>query len=483
MEETSGNKAFSDKILWVILGLYAIAVLFGITQHEPWRDEAQSWLVTRDNSLLELFKVLPSEGHPPLWYLVLTPFVKAGVPYLFQNWLSGFIMIAAVYIILMKTDLHTAIKLLIPFSYFFLFEYGMFARSYCLIVFFMSLIISLYPKRFEKPWLFGLCVAALFNTHMLTFSFAASLTALYLLDAIQNKKLNKHVIGSFVMMCLLGLYLFPYIGMAKTANIFVPELLNPLRETALTMSFGLLVNENMEYGVLLFIILCIPLLTRIKPLLLLLGGAAGIFFILSYKFNGGTRHCGVLFLIMFFVYGIAKYYKDDKLNFIKLGKVEMKYGYWAFAFVIVLQFKPALKSYFDDVDRVYSDSKYAAQYILDHHLENSILAGHSAAYVCTLLPYLPGNKQMYYPEYPRYGSWYPNDSFYVNKVWQNTDEHYVQVVKQNLKGQLDNVIFVFNHSISPDVAKEMDLLYATQEPTIFPFEMFILCKLKKDFQQ
>lgn len=479
MKDRSENIVFSDKVLWIIFGVYAITLLFGISQHEPWRDEAQSWLVTRDNSFVDLFKVLPSEGHPPLWYLVLTPFVKAGMPYLFQNWLAGLIMIAAVYLILFKTEMHTAIKLLIPFSYFFLFEFGVFARSYCLVVFFMSAIISLYPKRFDKPWLFALCVGALFNTHMLIFSFCASLTGLYLLDAVQNKKMNKHVIGSIILMCLLGLYLFPYIGMAETASIFTPELLDPLREIGLTMSFGLMVNENLEYGVLLFIILIIPLLTRTKPLLLALGGAAGVFYILAYKFNGAVRHCGVLFLIMFFAYGIAKYYKDDALNFIKLGKIEMKYGYWAFAFVIFLQLKPALEKYFDDVDRVYSDSGNAAQYILDHHLENSVIAGHSAAYTCTLLPYLPGKKQMYYPEYPKYGSWYANDSFYVKKVWQNTDEHYVQVVKDNFKDQLDNVIFVFNHSISPKVALQMDLLYATQEPTIFPFEMFIVCKLKK----
>lgn len=479
MEKHSRNKAWSDKVFWIILVIYAIAVLFGITQHEPWRDEAQSYLVTRDNSLSELFKVLPSEGHPPLWYLVLFPFVKAGLPYLFQNWIAGIIMIAAVYILLIKTSIHPAIKLLIPFSYYFLFEFSLFARSYCLVVFFLSAVIALYPRRFDKPWLFGLCVAALFNTHMLIFSFCASLTALYLADAYHLKKLNKNVIGSFILMCCLGLYLFPYIGMAETAHIFVPDVKTPAKEIGLNLSFALLVNENIEYGVLLFLILCLPLLKYTKAFLLLAGGCAGALYILGYEFIGSIRHAGIIMLVLFAAYALCEYYKNDPWNFIKMGQLKMEYAYWAFAVMLVLQLKPSLEKYLDDVDRVYSDSGNAADYIIQNNLQNSIIAGHSAAYTCTLLPYLPGNKKMYYPEYPRFGSYYTNDSFYVNKVWNRSAEEYVEVVKKNFSDKLDNVIFVFNHSISPQLASQMELLYATQEPTIFPYEMFVICRLKK----
>lgn len=469
----------SGKLLWIIFGIYAVAVVFGITQHEPWRDEAQSWLVTRDNSLSGLFRVLPSEGHPPLWYLALFPFVKAGMPYLFQNWLAGFIMITAVYIILFRTSLHPAIKLLIPFSYYFLFEFALFARSYCLAVLFVSLIISLYPKRFDKPWLFALCVAALFNTHMLIFSFCASLAGLYLWDAIQYKKLNAHITGSFILMCVLGLYLFPYIGMAETAHIFVPEIKAPEKEIGLNISFGLLVTQNIELGVLLFLILCIPLLTRLKAFLLFMGGCAGIFYILGYQFIGSNRHSGILLLVLFAAYSIAEYYKDDAVNRIKLNKLDFQYGYWAFAIVLVLQLKPSIEKYLDDVDRVYSDSGKVAGYLLDNNLENHILAGHSAAYVCTVLPYLPGKKQMFYPEYPRFSSYYTNDSFYTAGVYKKPVEYYVQVVKERFKDRLDSVIFIFNHSIPPAVAAEMEPLYATQEETISPYEMFIVCRLKK----
>jgi hypothetical protein len=482
MEQSFIKPELEKKLLWAVLGIYAVAILFGVMNHEAWRDEAQSWLVTRDNSFINLFKILPSEGHPPLWYLVLTPFVKAGLPYEFQNWLAGLFMIGAVYIILFRTQVHLFVKLLLPFSYFFLFEFGLFARSYCLVVFFLSLVISLYPKRFDKPIPFALCVAALFNTHMLMFAFSASVTGIYLLDAIQYKKMNAPTMGAFAIMCVLGFYLFPYIGMADTADIFVPEIKDVWKEISLTMSFGLLVSENADAGVLLFLLLCVPLLTRTKPFLILLGGCAGLFYILGIQFIGSIRHCGILLLILFAAYAIAVNYKDDAMNYIKSNTLKPEYGNWLLALVMLLQFKDAFGKYKDDIDRVYSDSKNAAHYILEHNLENKVIAAHSAAYACTLLPYLPSDKRMYYPEYPRYGSYYTNDSFYVKGVWNKPDEHYVQVVKDNFKGKLDDVIFVFNHSIDPKLAAKMEHLYSTQEPAMFPMEMFIICKLKKEYQ-
>ncbi len=482
MEKTFIKPETEIKLQWVVFILYAACIVFGIMHHEPWRDESQSWLVTRDNSFTELFRVLPSEGHPPLWYLVLTPFVKAGLPYLFQNWLAGAFMIASVYILLFHTRMHIAAKLLIPFSYFFLFEYGIFARSYCLAVFFLSLIISLYPNRFKHPLLFGLYVAALFNTHMLMFAFAATLTGLFFIDAVQYKKLNGKVMAGLTIMAVFGLYLFPYIGMADTASIFAPEITDVGKEIVMTISFGLLSTQNPELGLFLFIALCLPLLGRTKALLLLAGGCAGLFYILGIKFIGSVRHCGILYLMVFAAYGIAHNYKDDTLNRIKSALLKPEYGYWVLAFVTVLQIRPALEKYTDDINRVYSDSGNAAEYILDHHLENHIIAAHSAAYCCTILPYLPSGKRMYYPEYPRYGSYYTNDSFYVNRVWDKPEQYYIDVVKKNFKGRMDSVIFVFNHSIAPEVAATMEPLYMTKEATIFPFEMFIVCRLKKEYQ-
>ena len=57
------------------LGLAAAYLLvagLGAMHHEPWLDEAQSWLIaTRAGSLAEVFRNRTYEGHPPLWHVML----------------------------------------------------------------------------------------------------------------------------------------------------------------------------------------------------------------------------------------------------------------------------------------------------------------------------------------------------------------------------------------------------------------------------
>ena len=51
---------------------YILMLAFTVPWHEPWNDEAQSWLLARDVSLPQLlFHALRYESHPPLWYLIL----------------------------------------------------------------------------------------------------------------------------------------------------------------------------------------------------------------------------------------------------------------------------------------------------------------------------------------------------------------------------------------------------------------------------
>src|SRR5262249_31260920 len=151
-------------------------------------------------------------------------------------------MIGAVYILLFRTQLPFLIKLLLPFSYFFFFEYNLFARNYCLPPFFIAAIISLYGKRFEKPWLYALCVVGLFNTHVLLFTCALGLTLLFVIDAAQQKRWNKPTIGALALMCLGGFYLLPY--MASGTNIFTGEVTDVTENIKQAISYGVLADAN-----------------------------------------------------------------------------------------------------------------------------------------------------------------------------------------------------------------------------------------------
>lgn len=55
----------------VVVVVYAVLQIILFAAHDPWLDEAQAWLLATSISRPIDFLILPSEGHPPLWYWVL----------------------------------------------------------------------------------------------------------------------------------------------------------------------------------------------------------------------------------------------------------------------------------------------------------------------------------------------------------------------------------------------------------------------------
>src|SRR5262249_26311519 len=55
---------------WGIVTLYGLVVFSMIPFHEPWRDEAHTWLIARDLSYGGIVQQMHYEGYPPLWFLL-----------------------------------------------------------------------------------------------------------------------------------------------------------------------------------------------------------------------------------------------------------------------------------------------------------------------------------------------------------------------------------------------------------------------------
>lgn len=466
-----------SKALWGVFIIYMIAVLYGISNHEPWRDEAQSWLIVKNLDIVGLFKKLPSEGHPPMWYLCLFPLAKLGLPYAAQNILCALLMIAGVYVLLFKTRLHIAIKLLLPFSYLFLFEYSVIGRNYCLLVFFISLILWLYPQRFNRPYLFAFCVAALANTHTLIMSFSFSLSCIFFLDAVKQKRLNGRTMGAFIFMTVAILYIIPYLASAKLGNAFSPYVSADVMWRAL--SLGLIATDNKEIVMLLLALLCLSFIGRTKPFLLMLGGLVSVLYILGYVFPGDVRHGGVVFLIAIAVSGLYGYYEDDEWNLIATRKWSfLKYNYIVPVIIILAQIKPAFENYMLDKDTLFSDARNAAEYIKDHKLQDRIIIGEQAWAASALLPYLRDHKEFFYVECGRYGSYYVFDTCFTNGHWGQAPETYVNQAAITFPDKKDQLLFVFNSPLPPTMAGSLDLLYATQNPTIKSDESYYIYQFR-----
>lgn len=155
----------------------AAIVLYGILhcivsfQHEASFDEAHAWNIARDATLYStMFEVPHCEGHPSLWHLILMPFAKAGMDYTLSMLLiTLFFTIVAVYLLEFRSKFPRIIKLILPFTYFFFYQYGVIARPYCMMLTAFMLLATLYGTRDEKPGRFTvalifLCATSAFGT-------------------------------------------------------------------------------------------------------------------------------------------------------------------------------------------------------------------------------------------------------------------------------------------------------------------------------
>src|SRR5450755_2141657 len=89
-----------------LLALYALAIAFALYWHAMWRDEMQAWLIVRDSAdLPALFHNLRYEGHPALWYLLLTPLTRLSRDPALMQVLHGTIAVATVAIVLWRAPL------------------------------------------------------------------------------------------------------------------------------------------------------------------------------------------------------------------------------------------------------------------------------------------------------------------------------------------------------------------------------------------
>lgn len=133
--------------------VYAAAHLGMAVVHEPFFDEAEAWQIARSVTLKTLFlETTHYEGHPPLWHLVLMPFAKAGAPYELSLALISLAFTGtAVFLILWYAPFPRLVRLLLPFTYFFFYQYGVISRVYCVMTLAFVLAAMAYRRRNVRP--------------------------------------------------------------------------------------------------------------------------------------------------------------------------------------------------------------------------------------------------------------------------------------------------------------------------------------------
>ena len=117
----------------VVLLLWCGVAGFAVAQHVPWADEEQAWLLAGGEGWRQLFAVsLHYEGSGGLWHAFLKVLQAAGVPFTAMRWIVAGIQGAAMAVLLRYAPFPRVVRLVLPFTFFLLYQDGVIARSYCL---------------------------------------------------------------------------------------------------------------------------------------------------------------------------------------------------------------------------------------------------------------------------------------------------------------------------------------------------------------
>lgn len=165
--------------LCVFIAYGALLAVLG-PMHEPWRDEAQSWMLARDAPLPTLlFKYLRHEGHPALWYLILWVPAHLHLGYRFLWVISCLIAWAGIWVLLRYAPFPAYLKLLLPFTFFLAYQYSVVARSYVLFPLLCFLIALFYRDPRPRFVGFALLLGLLANVSIHGTLIALALMPLY----------------------------------------------------------------------------------------------------------------------------------------------------------------------------------------------------------------------------------------------------------------------------------------------------------------
>jgi hypothetical protein len=183
--------------------LYALLLVYAGLHHEVWGDEVHSWNIAKGSSSYpDLLANRRYEGHPPAWYTLLWLITRFTHQVLAMQVMQWLIALGIVWIILFKAPLALSTRILLPFGYYFLFEYGLLSRNYALGVLIAFCICLILRKdfRFKLVIYYGL-LFGLSNVHLLTLLLAGSIH-LYFLGLIRQKQKRP---AALFLHALLGL--------------------------------------------------------------------------------------------------------------------------------------------------------------------------------------------------------------------------------------------------------------------------------------
>ncbi len=405
-------------VRWLVLALFAGLGLLLLVTHEPWRDEAQAWLLARDAGLWPLLSYLAGqEGSPVLWHLLNMPLARLEMPYASQRILNFAFALGAACLILWRAPFPPWIRVGLVLSYLLSFEYGAIARSYALGAFLLFLVLSLHGARRERPLLYGAAIGLLANANVFALLLAAALGLEWLVATMRGRAAARRALSGLAVAAAGGLlaawqirpppdnwrgdglrpaFVPGGVDSAKALHILTEAVFWPVN---LLDRLGIWDPLNTVAVAAIWAALLAPL--RRAPHALLVFGlvAAGLLYIGVFERPLAIRHVGHLLL----AYVAALWIAGPGLWARGGGRAPP-----AVALALLLVFSGSAvdlgRAVVGEVAQPFSAGPGMAAYLRRTGLWERDIVGHQPPQASNVLPYFPG-KRLWYPAAGAMGSY------------------------------------------------------------------------------
>ena len=191
----------AELAVWI---LFAAVTLLAVFCHEPWRDEAQGYLIVRDNTLPGLVLHMKYESQFLLWFLFTWPFVRLlGMPIFGVSLMHWTLSCCTAFLILRRAPFRLLTRALLIFGVLFAFEYTVVTRHYASGVFLLTVLMVNWRERFRHPVLYACGIALCASTSLPVWTCLGGLCLAIGYEAISRRLWTRRIFAA-MLICIFG---------------------------------------------------------------------------------------------------------------------------------------------------------------------------------------------------------------------------------------------------------------------------------------
>ncbi len=187
----------NNMLEYVVFVAYCMLHVIVSLKHEHWFDENVAYMIARYTSVKDILLFVPHyEGHPPLWHLVLKTLDCAGLGFESVMIVASTIFTAiAIWLLLMYSPFPRWIKLILPFTYFLFYQYGVIVRPYCMMMVAFFLMAITFKERNEQPFRFVFSMVFLCLTSAYGIIIAGGICIAWVIEIVKGYVYNNEYIN------------------------------------------------------------------------------------------------------------------------------------------------------------------------------------------------------------------------------------------------------------------------------------------------